>query len=140
MAFAFPTGVHRRAGWLVLALVAALIAGLVVTGAANPHRVATSLVAAKGWAESHLIVSALAYAALYVVFAALSLPGRLDAQRRGRRAVRAWLGVPLVSLSSTAGATVAMLLARYLVRGAVAARFPEFVARVDRGVARDGAR
>ena len=51
-----------------------------------------------------------------------------------------WLGIPLVSLASTAGATLAMLAARYLAREAVAARFPDFVARVDRGVARDGAR
>ncbi len=51
-----------------------------------------------------------------------------------------WLGIPLVALSSTAGATVAMLAARYLFRDIVAARFPAFVARVDSGVARDGAR
>ena len=45
-----------------------------------------------------------------------------------------------MSASSTAGATLAMLAARYLFHDAVAAQFPNFVARVDRGVARDGVR
>ncbi len=140
MAFAFPTGVDRRAGWLVAALVAALVAGLVVSGAANPHRVAISLVAAKSWADEHLVVSALAYVALYVAFAALSLLGAWTMSVAGGALFGPWLGVPLVSASSTLGATVAMLLARYVFRDAVEARFPDFVARVNRGVARDGAR
>ncbi|MGD0641229.1 MAG: FAD-dependent oxidoreductase, partial [Roseiarcus sp.] len=140
MAFAFPTGVDRRVGWLIAALVAALIAGLALSGAADPHRVAASLVAAKGWAGAHLIGSALAYAALYVVFAALSLPGAWTMSVAGGALFGPWIGVPLVSLSSTLGATVAMLLARYVFRDAVEARFPDFVARVNRGVARDGAR
>lgn len=140
MAFAFPSGLDRRAGWLVAALLVALIVGLVVGGAADPRRVATSLVAAKGWAGEHLVVSALGYVALYVAFAALSLPGAGAVSLAGGALFGPWLGAPLVSLSSTLGATIAMLLARYLFRDAVEARFPDFVARVDRGVSRDGAR
>ena len=140
MALAFPSRHDRRAGWLIAALVAALIVGLALIGAADPHRVAASLVAAKGWAGEHLAVSALAYAALYVAFAALSLPGAWTMSVAGGALFGPWIGVPLVSFSSTLGATVAMLLARTVFRDAVEARFPDFVARVNRGVARDGAR
>jgi uncharacterized membrane protein YdjX (TVP38/TMEM64 family) len=140
MALAFPSRHDRRAGWLIAALVAALIVGLASIGAADPHRVAASLVAAKGWAGEHLAVSALAYAALYVAFAALSLPGAWTMSVAGGALFGPWIGVPLVSFSSTLGATVAMLMARNFFRDAVEARFPDFVARVNRGVARDGAR
>lgn len=140
MAFAFPSRLNRRAGWLVAALLVALITALVVSGAAEPRRIATSLVAAKGWAGDHLVVSALGYVALYVAFAALSLPGAGAVSLAGGALFGPWLGAPLVSFSSTLGATIAMLLARYIFRDAVEARFPDFAAAVDRGVSRDGAR
>lgn len=44
----------------------------------------------------------------------------------------------LVSLASTTGATLAMLLARYVLRDAVEKRWPRLVARTNRGLERDG--
>ncbi len=101
----------------------------------------------KGWltaqrslVAAHPFAAASVYVAAYIVFAALSLPGAWAISVAGGALFGAWAGPLLVSASSTAGATVAMLAARYLFRDAVAQRFPGFVARVDSGVARDGAR
>jgi uncharacterized membrane protein YdjX (TVP38/TMEM64 family) len=50
-----------------------------------------------------------------------------------------WYGLPLVSFASTAGATIAFLLSRHLLRGYVAARFERWVPRVTAALERDGA-
>jgi uncharacterized membrane protein YdjX (TVP38/TMEM64 family) len=129
-----------RIGWIAAALVAALVVALVLGGAVDARRLAAALVAAKGWAGGHVVVAALGYVALYVVFSALSLPGAGAVSLAGGALFGPWLGVPLVSFASTLGATIAMLMARHLLRGAVEARFPQWAGKVDRGVARDGAR
>ena len=122
-------------------VLAAIAAGVVAFAhGLEPRRVAASLIDARAFVGGHPIGAALGFAALYVAFAALSLPGIWTMSVAGGALFGPWLGAPLVSLSSTAGATVAMLAARYLFRDAAAARFPAFVERVDRGVARDGAR
>lgn len=115
-------------------------AALALHEAVSPQ---AALAEVKGWrdfAGAHLPVAAPAYVVFYAAFSGLSLPGAWIVSVAGGALFGPWLGVPLVSLSSTAGATLAMLLARYVARDAVAARFPDFVARVDRGVAHDGAR
>lgn len=98
------------------------------------------LAAQRDFVARREIAAAALYFLAFLMFAALSLPGAWAISVAGGALFGAWLGPPLVSVSSTAGATLAMLGARYLFRDAVAARFPDFVARVDRGVAEDGAR
>ena len=131
----------RRRGWLAAAALVAF-AGLLIAFRTSvaPRDLAAWLVERRALVDQHLAASAAAYFALYVAFAALSLPGAWAMSAAGGALFGPWPGAPLVSLSSTAGATVAMLAARYLFRDAVAARFPGFVERVDRGVKRDGAR
>jgi uncharacterized membrane protein YdjX (TVP38/TMEM64 family) len=130
----------RRFVWGTLVF-AAIVAGVVAFSLGlGPRRVAASLIDARAVVGVHPIGAAIGFAALYVAFAVLSLPGASTMSVAGGALFGPWLGVPLVSLSSTAGATVAMLAARHLFRDAVAARFPALVERVDRGVARDGAR
>ena len=131
----------RRRLWLVAAALVAIAALLVALRMTiQPRDLAAWLIDRRTFVDQNLAVSAAAYFALYVAFAALSLPGAWTMSVAGGALFGPWLGAPLVSLSSTAGATVAMLAARYLFRDAVANRFPDFVERVDRGVARDGAR
>jgi pyruvate/2-oxoglutarate dehydrogenase complex dihydrolipoamide dehydrogenase (E3) component/uncharacterized membrane protein YdjX (TVP38/TMEM64 family) len=96
--------------------------------------------AQRGFVAARPITAAALYALGYVAFAALSLPGAWAVSVAGGALFGPWTGPALVSLSSTTGATLAMLTARYLFHDAVVARFPEFVARVDRGVANDGVR
>lgn len=125
-----------------VALAALLLIGIGVgvwfAAGADPRRVAVLLVASRDWVATHVQVAALLYGLLYVAFAALSLPGAWTMSVAGGALFGPWLGVPLVSLSSTAGATVAMLASRYLFRGAVERRFRDFVERVNRGLERDG--
>ena len=122
-------------------LLAAAVVGALMFGAGvDPRHVAASLVEARSFVAVHPIGAGLGYAALYVGFTMFSLPGAWAMSVAAGALFGPWIGVPLVALSSTTGATLAMLAARYLFRDAVAARFPDFVERVDRGVARDGAR
>ena len=133
-------GLGRRF-WLAAAILLAA-AGLLVAfrTAIEPRDLVAWLIERRAFTERNLVVSAAAYFALYVAFAALSLPGAWAMSVAGGALFGPWFGVPLVSVSSTTGATAAMLAARYLFRDAVAERFPPFVQRVDRGVADDGAR
>ncbi len=129
-------GSRLGGGALVVAAIAALwLIAAHGFGAWGPWLAAQQRVVAV-----HPLAAAALYFVAYVAFAALSLPGAWAISVAGGALFGAWFGPPLVSLSSTAGATLAMLGARYLFRDAVAARFPDFVARVDRGVAEDGAR
>jgi pyruvate/2-oxoglutarate dehydrogenase complex dihydrolipoamide dehydrogenase (E3) component/uncharacterized membrane protein YdjX (TVP38/TMEM64 family) len=78
------------------------------------------------------------FVAAYVVVAALSLPGAAVLTLAGGAMFGLLWGTLLVSLASTLGATLAMLGARYVLRGWVAARFGERLAALDAGIRRDG--
>jgi uncharacterized membrane protein YdjX (TVP38/TMEM64 family) len=76
---------------------------------------------------------------LYVVVTGLSLPGAT-----GLTLAYGWFfglvrGIVLVSFASTAGATLAFLLSRYLFRDAIQRRFGDRLARFNEALDRDGA-
>jgi pyruvate/2-oxoglutarate dehydrogenase complex dihydrolipoamide dehydrogenase (E3) component/uncharacterized membrane protein YdjX (TVP38/TMEM64 family) len=128
---------------LRLGIAALVILGILGLGFAASHGMAEWkgwLTAQRSLVAAHPLPAAALYVLAYIVFATLSLPGAWAISVAGGALFGAWAGPLLVSFSSTAGATVAMLAARYLFRDAVAQRFPDFVARVDSGVTRDGAR
>ncbi|WP_459874471.1 FAD-dependent oxidoreductase [Halomonas shantousis] len=76
---------------------------------------------------------------IYVIAAALSLPGVvLLTLLAGALFGLVW-GVLLVSFASTLGATLAFLLSRWLLRGVVERRFRRQLDYVNRGMAREGA-
>ena len=77
--------------------------------------------------EQAPLQSALIYFAVYVLLSALSIPG-------------AALLTLLVSFASTLGATLAMLVSRYLLRDWVQRRFAAQMSTIDAGMDRDGAR
>ncbi|GFK95072.1 TVP38/TMEM64 family inner membrane protein YdjZ [Fundidesulfovibrio magnetotacticus] len=79
------------------------------------------------------------YFLLYVAVAGLALPGAAVLTLAGSAVFGFWAGLAVVSLASTAGASLACLLARYVLREWVAARFPQALDRVDRGMAGTGA-
>ena len=126
--------------WVVALVLIAFVATTLVVFGTNARSAADALLASRDWAGSHLPLAALLFSVVYVGFASLSLPGAWTLSVAGGALFGPWLGVPLVSLSSTAGAVVAMLTARYLIRGSVERRFPEFVRRINQGIERDGAR
>jgi uncharacterized membrane protein YdjX (TVP38/TMEM64 family) len=113
----------------------------VVWGAeVRPHDVLNWLSAKRDYAAKHPATTAAAFALFYVMFTALSLPGVWTLSVAGGALFGPWIGAPLIAISSTLGATLAMFTSRYLLRDVVASRFPRFVQKVDRGIDRDGSR
>ena len=89
------------------------------------------------YAEHPWQVSA-AYFVVYVLVTALSLPGAVVLTLAGGAGLGLLWGTLLVSFASTMGATLAMLSARYLLRGATEKRFASRLAEINQGVQRDG--
>lgn len=89
-------------------------------------------------AESPWLVAG-AFFLLYVVVTALSLPGAAIMTLAAGALFGLATGLVLVSFASTIGATLAFLVARYLLRDTVQARFGNKLAALNRGMERDGA-
>jgi pyruvate/2-oxoglutarate dehydrogenase complex dihydrolipoamide dehydrogenase (E3) component/uncharacterized membrane protein YdjX (TVP38/TMEM64 family) len=87
----------------------------------------------------HPWLSALLYFLMYVVFAALSVPGSLLLTLAGGAVFGLLWGTVLVSFASSVGATLAFLTARLLLHDAVQRRFGDKLRAVNAGVRRDGA-
>jgi pyruvate/2-oxoglutarate dehydrogenase complex dihydrolipoamide dehydrogenase (E3) component/uncharacterized membrane protein YdjX (TVP38/TMEM64 family) len=134
----FGYGAYGR--WLAAFALIALITAILAIVGQNARSAAEALVRSRDWVGAHLAFAALLFGLVYMAFAALSLPGAWTLSVAGGALFGPWIGVPLVSVSSTAGAVVAMLMARYLVRGWVERRFPKVIERINRGLARDGVR
>lgn len=79
------------------------------------------------------------YLALYVAVTGLSLPLAIPITLVGGAVFGLALGSALVTLTAALGALLAFLAARYLFRDAVQRRFAAQLARVNRGIERDGA-
>ncbi len=90
--------------------------------------------------EQAPLQSALIYFAVYVLVSALSIPGAALLTLLGGAIFSLWEATLLVSLASTLGATLAMLVSRYLLRDWVQRRFAAQMNTIDVGMVRDGAR
>jgi len=82
---------------------------------------------------------ALAFFAVYVATAALSLPGAAILTLAGGAIFGLIGGTLLVSFASAIGATLAMLASRHLFQGLVRERFGKRLGAVDKGIEKDGA-
>ena len=90
--------------------------------------------------EQAPLQSALIYFAVYVLLSALSIPGAALLTLLGGALFSLWEATLLVSFASTLGATLAMLVSRYLLRDWVQRRFAAQMNTIDVGMVRDGAR
>ena len=95
--------------------------------------------AAVGFYQASPWLTALGFMAIYVAVTGLSLPGAAILTLAAGAVFGLAIGVLAVSFASTAGATLAFLLARYLFRDAVQKRFERVLAPVNRGVENEGA-
>ena len=89
--------------------------------------------------EDHLLLMVAGYMLLYIVMAALSIPGAAVLTLAGGALFGVILGTIAVSFASTIGATLVFLAARFLFRDAIQRRFGKRLKAVNEGVARDGA-
>ena len=91
------------------------------------------------WEQANPWTAALWFFAVYVLVTGLSLPGA-TILGLAAGAIFGWAeGTLIVSFASTAGATLAFLLARFLLRDWVQARFGERLQAINEGVRKDGA-
>jgi pyruvate/2-oxoglutarate dehydrogenase complex dihydrolipoamide dehydrogenase (E3) component/uncharacterized membrane protein YdjX (TVP38/TMEM64 family) len=95
--------------------------------------------ALRGFYERHPLGSAGLFFLLYVAVTGLSLPGAaLMTLIAGALFGLIW-GTLVVSFASTAGATLAFLASRFVLRDWVRDRFSAALQRIDEGVGKDGA-
>ena len=80
-----------------------------------------------------------AFFGIYVAVTALSLPGAVILTLLAGAIFGLWVGTLVVSFASSIGATLAMLVSRYLLRDAVKSKFGTRLADIDRGIEREGA-
>nr|WP_292774189.1 bifunctional TVP38/TMEM64 family protein/FAD-dependent oxidoreductase [Mesorhizobium sp.] len=125
---------------VLLLLAAILVLALLARGYLDPHGVAARVTSARDWIALNPGSAAFLFAITYIVVTGLSLPGATALSLLGGSLFGLWLGTLLVSFASTIGATISMVVARFFLRGSVERRFPDAVAKVDRGVALDGTR
>jgi len=78
------------------------------------------------------------YMIVYIVMAALSLPGAAVMTLAGGALFGVWLGLVVVSFASTIGATLAFLAARFLFQDYVQSKFRDKLKAINEGVERDG--
>jgi pyruvate/2-oxoglutarate dehydrogenase complex dihydrolipoamide dehydrogenase (E3) component/uncharacterized membrane protein YdjX (TVP38/TMEM64 family) len=81
----------------------------------------------------------LVFFAVYVAVTALSLPGATIMTLAAGALFGLVLGTAVVSLASTVGATLAMLVARYLLRDSIQARFGKRLDDINKGIEKEGA-
>jgi len=95
--------------------------------------------AIEAWRAANPLAAGLAFFAAYVAVTGLSLPGAaVMTLAAGAIFGLAW-GTLIVSFASSLGATLAFVIARFLLRDWVQARFGERLKALNDGVARDGA-
>ncbi len=82
---------------------------------------------------------AAAYFAIYVAVTALSFPGAVILTLAGGAIFGLGWGLVIVSFASSLGATLAFLVARFVLRDSIEARFKQRLAEINRGVEKDGA-
>jgi hypothetical protein len=95
--------------------------------------------AAKSWVEAHFVAGAALFFLLYFAVAALSIPVASGLTLIAGSLFGVATGTSLVLAASVSGATLAMLIARYLLRDLVQSRFHSAICRLDQGIERDGA-
>ncbi|MGF1626622.1 MAG: TVP38/TMEM64 family protein [Alphaproteobacteria bacterium] len=89
------------------------------------------------WVDANLVVAVLAYALLYTVAIALSVPGGAVLTLVGGFLFGVWAGTAIVVVAATAGATLLFLAARATVGEAMARRAGPFVRKMEAGFRRD---
>lgn len=133
---------RKSARLVALALVASVVAvffWLDGSSYLSLERVQEHRIALRHHYQAQPWQSAALFLLAYVLVTGLSLPGAALLTLAAGAIFGFSTGVILVSLASTTGATIAFLASRFIFREWVRKRFARQIARMDRGVERDGA-
>jgi uncharacterized membrane protein YdjX (TVP38/TMEM64 family) len=93
----------------------------------------------QAWVDAHYLLALVLFFAGYVLVTGLSLPLATVLSLAAGAFFHLWIGILVVSLASTSGATLALLGSRYLFRDAVQRRFGSRLGPINRGITEDGA-
>ena len=88
---------------------------------------------------AHPVPTALAFFGVYVLAAALSIPGAVILTLAAGALFGWGLGLVLASFASSLGALLAFWVSRYLLRGLIEQRFGKLLEPINAGLAQDGA-
>lgn len=88
--------------------------------------------------QAHRLWTLLAYFLVYVLVTALSLPGAAVMTLAGGALFGFWPSLVVVSFASTLGATLAMLVARFMLRDWVQGRFGDKLKAINVGIEKEG--
>lgn len=89
--------------------------------------------------EQNVVLSVALYIVLYILIAALSLPGAAITTVAGGALFGFVVGVIAVSFASTIGATLACIVSRYLLRDWVESKFGDRLTTLNQGIKKEGA-
>jgi pyruvate/2-oxoglutarate dehydrogenase complex dihydrolipoamide dehydrogenase (E3) component/uncharacterized membrane protein YdjX (TVP38/TMEM64 family) len=91
------------------------------------------------WRDQSPILAGGIFFVIYVIIAAFSLPGAAIMTLLGGALFGLLWGVVLASFASSIGALLAFLIARFVLRDSIEARFGGYLKKVNEGIERDGA-
>ena len=87
----------------------------------------------------HQAIVIAGYMAIYIIVTALSLPGAAILTVAGGALFGLLVGTIIVSFASTIGATLALIVSRFLLRDWVQGKFSDKLSTINEGVDREGA-
>ncbi len=128
--------------WGLLVAVIALVAWALASGAADAltlDNLKAQQVQLGQWVAANPWRAAAIFFAVYVAVAAASIPGAAVLTLAAGALFGFWRGLLLVSFASTIGASLAFLVARFVLRDWLRSRYRERLSKIDEGIARDGA-
>ncbi len=125
---------------IALCLLAAIVLIWVqIGGRFDPANLGQYIADADAWRHDSPVIFAAAFFLSYVAVTALSLPLAVWMTLAAGALFGFWGGLVLVSFASSVGATLAFLVARYLLRDWVHAKLGDRARAIDAGLERDGA-
>ncbi|WP_163558853.1 bifunctional TVP38/TMEM64 family protein/FAD-dependent oxidoreductase [Halomonas sp. NO4] len=127
---------------LLLAVIALAVAAFFLSGADEAFTLANlqaEQARFQAWLAADPLTVVGGFFVLYVIMAALSLPGATLMTVLGGALFGLGWGLVIISFASTLGATLAALIARTLARGPLERRFATQLERINAGIRREGA-
>ncbi|MCV6612091.1 MAG: FAD-dependent oxidoreductase [Amphritea sp.] len=92
----------------------------------------------QGWVADNRVLAIGAFMLIYIAVTALSLPGAAVMTLVAGAVFGLLTGLILVSFASSIGATLAFLIARYLLREPLTNKFSGYIEPINRGIEKDG--
>ncbi|MCI5167534.1 MAG: TVP38/TMEM64 family protein [Candidatus Electrothrix sp. GM3_4] len=132
-----------KQGKVILLLIIAALAGLFFVFDLQQYLsfayLKSSQASFQAYYADHRLLTVVGYMAIYILLAALALPGAIILTLAGGALFGLWVGLVLVSFASSIGATLAFLASRFLLKESIQRRFGKKLTAINQGVEQDGA-